>query len=97
LRQPLKQPIHFAFKPARGSQAEREGAMMRLTIALAAITAPALAAPASAATIVVLADPMTMERRTVIVDPNGPDRAYLCMLPPATAGCQAIRMKRIRR
>ena len=65
-----------------------------MTIALAALALPAAAAPASAATIVILADPMTMEKRTVIVDPNGPDRAYLCMLPPGQAGCQRLEMKR---
>ena len=27
-------------------------------------------------------------------DPNGPDRAYLCMLPPGQAGCQRIAMRR---
>jgi hypothetical protein len=69
---------------------------MRLAIALAAIVLPAVASPAAAATIVILADPMTMERRTVIVDPNGPDRAYLCMLPPGQAGCQRISVKRAR-
>ena len=67
---------------------------MRMTIALAALALPALASPAGAATIVIFADPMTMERRTVIVDPNGPDRAYLCMLPPGQAGCQRIAIKR---
>jgi len=70
---------------------------MRLAIALAAIVLPAAASPASAATIVILTDPMTMERRTVVVDPNGPDRAFLCMLPPGQAGCQAIKMRRIPR
>ena len=70
---------------------------MRLLAALAALALPAVASPASAATIVILADPMTMERRTVIVDPNGPDRAYLCMLPPGQAGCQALKMRRIPR
>ena len=69
---------------------------MRLTIALAALALPAVAAPASAATIAILVDPMTLERRTVVVDPNGPDRAYLCMLPPGQAGCQRVRMKRVR-
>jgi hypothetical protein len=71
--------------------------MMRLLAALAALAVPAVASPASAATIVILADPMTMERRTVIVDPNGPDRAYLCMLPPGQAGCQALKMRRVPR
>ena len=58
-----------------------------------------LAAPsgASAATIVILKDPMTMEQRTVIVDRSGPDKAYLCMLPPAVAGCQEVPIERVRR
>ena len=70
---------------------------MRLTIALAAMALPALAAPASAATIAILVDPMTLEKRTVLLDPNGPDRAYLCMLPPGQAGCQRIMMQRVSR
>ena len=69
---------------------------MRLTTALAAMAMPAVASPAAAATIVILTDPMTMERRTVVVDPNGPDRAYLCMLPPGQAGCQRLEIKRAR-
>ena len=67
---------------------------MRLTTALAAMALPAVASPAGAATIVILADPMTMERRTVVVDPNGPDRAFLCMLPPGQAGCQRLAIRR---
>ncbi len=70
---------------------------MKLTTALAAMALPAVATPASAATIVILADPMTLEKRTVVVDPNGPDRAYLCMLPPGQAGCQRISMQRVSR
>ena len=69
---------------------------MRLTIILAAMAMPAVASPAAAATIVILTDPMTLERRTVVVDPNGPDRAYLCMLPPGQAGCQRLEIKRAR-
>ena len=71
--------------------------MMRLTTAFAALAMPVAAAPASAATIVILADPMTLERRTVVVDPNGPDRAFLCMLPPGQAGCQRLDLKRVGR
>jgi hypothetical protein len=67
---------------------------MRMTIVLAALALPTVASPASAATIVILADPMTMEKRTVVVDPNGPDRAFLCMLPPGQAGCQRLAVKR---
>jgi hypothetical protein len=71
-----------------------KGADMRVTTVLAAMALPAVASPAAAATIVILADPMTMERRTVVVDPNGPDRAFLCMLPPGQAGCQRLVVKR---
>ena len=70
---------------------------MRLTTALAAMAVPSLAAQASAATVAILVDPMTLEKRTVVVDPHGPDRAYLCMLPPGQAGCQRIAMKRVSR
>ena len=69
---------------------------MRLTIALAAMAVPAVASPAHAATVAILVDPMTLERRTVVVDPNGPDRAFLCMLPPGQAGCQRLSVKRAR-
>ena len=67
---------------------------MRMTTVLAATALLAVASPAGAATIVILADPMTLERRTVVVDPNGPDRAYLCMMPPGQAGCQRLAVKR---
>jgi hypothetical protein len=69
---------------------------MRMTTALAAMALPAVASPAGAATIVVLTDPMTLERRTVVVDPNGPDLAFLCMLPPGQAGCVRIPLARVR-
>lgn len=69
---------------------------MRVMAAIVALAAAAAAWPAGAATIVILTDPMTMERRTVIVDPNGPDRAFLCMLPPGQAGCQRIAIRRER-
>ena len=70
---------------------------MRLTTVFAALALPAVASPAGAATVAILVDPMTLEKRTVIVDPNGPDRAYLCMLPPGQAGCQRLEMRRIAR
>ena len=65
--------------------------------ALAALAIAVAAAPASAATVVILTDPMTLERRTVVLDTAGPDRAFLCMLPPGQAGCQAVPVKRRRR
>ena len=52
------------------------------------------AAPANAATVYVFADPMTFETRRVVVDPNGPDRTYLCLMPPAQAGCHQVRRSR---
>ena len=71
---------------------------MRLsTAALAALVAPVTAVPVSAATIVIYSDPMTLERRTVVIDASGPDRAFLCMLPPGQAGCQQVPIRRKRR
>ena len=71
---------------------------MRLsTAALAAFAVPAAASQASAATVVVYADPMTLERRTVVINPDGPDRAFLCMLPPSEAGCVQVPVRRARR
>ena len=67
---------------------------MRVMAGLVALAAALAASPAGAATIVIFADPMTLETRTVIVDPNGPDRAFLCMLPPGQAGCQRLAIKR---
>ncbi|WP_338503217.1 hypothetical protein V6R86_07085 [Sphingomonas kaistensis] len=48
------------------------------------------AAPAEAARIVILTDPMTLERRVVVIEQAGPDRIYLCPTPPATAGCRDV-------
>jgi hypothetical protein len=39
---------------------------------------------------------MTLEQRSVKVDLDGPDRAFLCMLPPATSGCQEVPLRRRR-
>ena len=52
------------------------------------------AAPASAATIVVFTNPETMEMRTVVVDQDGPDRLFMCMLPPGEAGCHQVKVRR---
>lgn len=54
----------------------------------------ALAQPASAAMVVVYANPETLERHTIVVDPNGPDRMYRCMLLPAQTGCHWIPSRR---
>jgi hypothetical protein len=52
------------------------------------------AAPASAATIVVFTHPETMERKLVVIDQDGPDRVFMCMLPPGEAGCHRVLVKR---
>ena len=52
------------------------------------------AAPASAATIVVYTTPEGLERRVVVVEPDGPDRVYMCMLPPGQAGCHRLPIRR---
>ena len=70
--------------------------MRSVIITLGLLAAIAGAAPASAATIVIYTDPMTLESHTVVVDPGGPDRAFLCMLPPSVAGCQQIPVSRRR-
>jgi hypothetical protein len=56
----------------------------------------ASAAPAKATTFYFYIDAMTLEQRSVKVDLDGPDKAYLCMLPPATSGCQEVKLRRKR-
>ncbi len=56
--------------------------------------AASAAAPASATTILILQNPMTMERRMVIRETPGPDRAFLCVLPPSDLGCQKLPLRR---
>jgi len=64
-------------------------------IATVAIFGAAIgAAPASAATMIIYADPMTFETRRVVVDPTGPDRTFFCLLPPSQAGCHEVRRKK---
>ncbi len=65
-----------------------------LKVVIATIVILGAATPAGAATMFVYADPMTFETRRVVVDPTGPDRTYLCLLPPSQVGCQEIRRKR---
>ena len=54
----------------------------------------AAAAPAEAATIYFYVDAMTLEQRSIKIDMDGPDKAYLCVLPPGTAGCQEVPLRR---
>ena len=50
--------------------------------------------PAAAATIIILTDPMTLDRRMVVLESPGPDRFLLCNAPPAIAGCRALPVSR---
>jgi hypothetical protein len=56
----------------------------------------ALAVPgaAHAATIVVVTDPMSLEKRTVVLDTPGPDRLFVCAAPPAVSGCREMPIRR---
>lgn len=49
---------------------------------------------ASAATVVIMTDPMSLERRTVVLNTPGPDRVLLCATPPAVSGCRELPVKR---
>ena len=68
---------------------------MRLAlVALSTFAGVAAAPPAHAATIVVFTNPETLEQRMVVVDRDGPDRVFMCMLPPGEAGCHQVPVKR---
>ncbi len=70
---------------------------MRIHVLIAGLATVFGSTGAPAATILVFTDPMTMDRRTVVVESKGPDRAFVCMLPPGDAGCRAVPIKRARR
>ena len=71
--------------------------MRKLLVVLAFGTGFLVSAePASATTVYFYIDAMTFEQRSVKVDLDGPDKAYLCMLPPATSGCQEVKLRRKR-
>ena len=68
--------------------------MRRLAIGLYALAALAVPSIASATTVIVYADPMTFSRHTVVYATPGPDRAFLCMLPPGEGSCHPIPLNR---
>ena len=73
---------------------------MRLIARSAAVAGAAIVAAlpeqASAETIVIYTNPMTLERTVVISDTPGRDRAFHCFLPPSDLGCQPIALRRKR-
>ena len=71
------------------------GVSMRVAFLLfAGVASFGVARPAAAATIVVFTNPETLERKMVVVNREGPDRLFMCMLPPGEAGCHQIAVKR---
>jgi hypothetical protein len=70
--------------------------MGRLLAISAGIAAFAAASAGQAATVIVYADPMTFQKKVIVRDTPGPDRAYLCMLPPSEAGCTRLDVRRSR-
>jgi hypothetical protein len=67
---------------------------MRVYIIPAALIAASVAVPARAATIIVYQNPMTMDRKVVVRESAGPNRAFLCVLPPSDLGCHEVQLKR---
>ena len=66
-----------------------QGCMMRfLPAAVLGALLLAGATPAAATKVLILTDPMTLERRTVVIEDKGPARYYLCIMPPAVSGCR---------
>ena len=69
--------------------------LTRAVLALAGIVVGN--SPAAAATIIILTDPMTLDRRMVVMETPGPDRFLLCNAPPALAGCREVPVTRRKR
>ena len=67
---------------------------MRVVFVTAFLASFLAAKPAGAATILVFTNPETMERKMVVVDDDGPDRIFMCMLPPGEAGCHQVQVRR---
>ena len=71
------------------------GLMMRqIAVGLIALASVAAPSAASAATVIVYTDPMSLSRYTVVYDTPGRDRAFVCMLPPRHGSCHAIPIHR---
>ena len=68
--------------------------MRRLAVGLIALAPVAAPSAASAATVIVYTDPMSLSRYTVVYDTPGRDRAFVCMLPPRYGSCHAIPISR---
>ena len=68
--------------------------MRRIAVGLFALASLAMPSAASAATVIIYTDPMSLNRYTVVYDTPGRDRAFVCMLPPRFGTCHAIPLSR---
>ena len=50
-------------------------------------------AAAKATTVIIVVEPMTLERHVQVYDTPGRDRILMCMAPPATSGCTDVTAK----
>ena len=66
---------------------------VRLGMAAALLASPAAA---QATTVIIYINPMTLDHYTKVIDTPGPDRALMCMAPPAVSNCTEIPVKRAR-
>ena len=68
--------------------------MRRLAVGLIALASLAAPSAASAATVIIYTDPMSLSRYAMVYDTPGRDRAFVCMLPPRHGSCHAIPFNR---
>jgi len=54
---------------------------------------PFLPAAAQATTVIIYINPMTLEHYTRVIDTPGPDRAMMCMAPPAVSNCKELQVR----
>ena len=67
--------------------------MRAARLAIAVVIAGGFASAAQAATVVIIVEPMTLERYVRVIDTPGRDRVLMCMAPPATSGCTDVTAK----
>ena len=65
--------------------------IVRLAIAAAILGS---SAAAQATTVIIFVDPMTFDHYTKVIQTPGPDRAVMCMAPPAIANCREVQLRK---
>lgn len=61
--------------------------------AIAAALMAGSSVTAHATTVIIYVDPMTLDHYTRVIATPGPDRAMMCMAPPAVANCREVKVK----